>query len=322
MTAMLWATFGMAIGAVLLHAALGLARPFERTHLWFACIMACVAAFVYFEWQLYRAPTGAIAGAVARRQVIAGHGILAFILLFVRAYTRVRLPRWLSFAYWAGLAFLFFANLRAPYGVWYAEEPEVVPATFRGEPYSSIVAPPLTALQYVHVVYVIDVFVLAFACALRMIRRGARQRGAMLVIGLVVIVTGHLVDVVRDQVGGTWPYVAEFGLAAWGLLMSIQLAIDFRVTQRSLRETLERGAQHAAELERLVEATLLVRDKLNTPLQTLELGLGMRAAARPEESATLAELQDAVGELARLGRAVEAATDHDSTAPAGQGRAS
>jgi hypothetical protein len=322
MTAMLWATFGMTLGAAVLHAALGLARPVGRTHLSFACIMACVAAFVYFEWQLYRTPTGAVAGAVARHQIIAAHGILAFILVFVCSYTQVRLPRWLISVYWVGLAVLFIANLRAPHGVWYAEEPEVVRATFRGEPYNSIVSPPLTALQYLHVVYVLGVFAFAFACALRMIRRGDRQRGAMLAIGLVVIVAGHLVDVVRDKIGGSWPYVAEFGLATWGLIMSIQLAIDFRVTQRSLRETLRRGEQHAAELARLIDATLLVRDKLNTPLQTLELGLAMRAPTRPEETQTLAELRKAVVELARLGRAVEHTTDHQPTALAGQGGAS
>ena len=36
MTAELWAAFGLTIGAAVLHAAIGLTRPLDRTHLSFA----------------------------------------------------------------------------------------------------------------------------------------------------------------------------------------------------------------------------------------------------------------------------------------------
>jgi hypothetical protein len=322
MTPLLWAAFGMTIGAAVLHGALGLTRPLDRTYLSFACIMALLAAYLYFEWELYHATTSEQAVEAMRREVIAAHGFLAGILVFVPAYTRARIPRWLMSAYWAGLALLFVANLVAPYGLWFSAEPELAPSTFRGEPYTVAVAPPMTALQYVHTLYVMSLFVLTFACALDVIRRGERQRGAMLALALVVAVAQHVADVVRDAVGGSWPYLAEFGLVAWGLIMSIQLAIDFRINHQRLHSTLTQAEQHAAELARMVEASLLVRDKLNTPLQTLELGLAMCTASGPKDNETLSDLRREVMELTQRGRAVELAANQTRRAIASQERAS
>lgn len=314
MSSILWAMIGMAIGAAVLHCALGLTRPLNRTYLSFASIMALLAAYVYFEWELYRAATGVEAGEALRHQVIAAHGCVAFILVFVPSYTKVHVPRRIMTAYWAGLAVFFVANVALPYGIWCAREPSIVFSSFRGEPFTVVDPPPLGPWQYIHTLYMVAVFALTFTCALALVRRGERQRGAMLAIALVVVIVHHLIDVFRDTVGGTWPYVAELGLVTWGLLMSIQLAIDFRVTEQELHVTLRRAEQHTAELANLVEATLLVRDKLNTPLQTLELGLAMREATEADDEKTLSRLRHAVAELAELGRMVEHEAVHSRDA--------
>jgi len=314
MTALLMAAFGVTLTAAVLHGALGLTRPRDRTYLSFACIMAFVAAYLCFEWELYRTTTSEAAVEAMRRQLIAADGFLAGILVFVPAYTRARLPRWLMAVYWGGLALLFVVNLAAPYGIWFSAEPELVRSTFRGEPYTVAVAPPLTAVQYLHAFYVVSLFVLTFRCALDMIRRGERRRGTTLAIALVALIVQHGVDIVRDAVGGSWPYMVEFGMVAWGLVMSIQLAIDFRVNQQRLHETLRRAEQHTAELANMVEASLRMRDKLNTPLQTLELGLEMCTASGPEDEQALADLRRAVVQVSQLGRAVErAANPHRSS---------
>lgn len=321
MTALLWAAFGMATGAAVLHGALGLTRPHDRTYLSFAFIMVLLAAYLYFEWALYRATTSEAAVEAMRRQLIAAHGFLAGILVFVPAYTRARIPRWLMAAYWGGLALLFVANLWAPYGIWFSGPPELVTSTFRGERYTVPVAPPLGALQYLHTLYVVCVFLLAFRCALTVMRQGERQRGATLAVALVIAVVQHLVDVVHDAVGGQWPYLAEFGLVTWGLIMSLQLAIDFHVSQQRLQATLSQAEHHTAELARTVEASLLARDRLNTPLQTLELGLAMCTARSREEDEELADLRCVVMKLAQLGRTVEQATNHQRNAMANEERA-
>jgi hypothetical protein len=314
LTGLLWVAFGMTAGAAALYGALGLTRPLDRTYLSFACIMALLCTYLYFELELYRATTSDAAVEAMRHQLIAAHGFVAGILVFVPSYTKVQVPRWVLAAFWAGLALLFVANLWAPYGVWFSSEPEITRATFRGEPYSVAIAPSLGPVQYVHTLYVVCLFVLAFTCALVMVRRGGRQRGLMLAIALTIAVVEHLLDVVRDAVDGSWPYVAEFGLVTWGLIMSIQLAIDFRNNQLELQATLRRAEQHAADLARMVAASVLVRDKLNTPLQILELDIAMCTPTGPDDERTLGDIRRAITELTMLGRNVEQAAKHSETA--------
>jgi hypothetical protein len=309
MTLVLWAVFGVTTGATLLYAALGLMRPVDRTYLSFACIMAMLAMFVFCEATLNGSTTSEEAVATVRRQVLAGHGLLAAVLVFVPSYARVNLPRWLLAVYWVGLGVLVVTNLVVPYGIWYSAPPELIPSTFRGRPYTSVVAPSLSTLQYAHTGYVLGVYLLMFMCAAKLVRRGERQRGVMLALALSLAITAHAVDVIRDAVGGTWPNVTELGLVIWGLIMSVQLATEYRVREQRLHSMLASVEQHAAELARMVEATLRVRDKLNTPLQTLELGLAERTSARAGDEQTLADLRDAVTEITLLGRAVEHTTD-------------
>ena len=314
MTALLWVGFGLAIGAAVLHLALGLKRPLDRAYLSFAFIMALLAAYLYFEWQLYRSTSSEGAVEAMRRQFVVAHGFLAGILVFIPAYAHACIPRRIAIAFWGGLAALFIANLCAPYGIWFSAKPELVTLTFRGEPYTNAVVPPLTTLQYGHTLFVIAVFVLMFWCALVMVRRGERQRGATLAIAIVLVVVQHVVDVFRDAVAGSWPYVAEFGVVTWALIMSIQLSLDFGINRQRLRATLTRAEQDAAQLSATVRASLLVRDRLNTPLQTLELSLAMCPENRAEDSATLADLRGLVVEIAQLGRAVEAAANQPARA--------
>jgi hypothetical protein len=313
--AVLWAVFGMTTGAAVLSAALGLTRPLQRTYLSFAWIMAMLAAFVFCEPELHASTTSDAAIETVRGQVSAGHGLLAGVLVFVPSYTRVRIPRWLLAAYWVGLAALFVTNIVAPLGIWFSVPPDLIRSTFGGEPYTAVVARSLSTLQYAHTLYVLAVFVLMFACAAKLIRRGDRRRGAMLALAFTLAFMAHVIDVIRDATGALWPDVAELGLATWGILMSVQLAIDYRVSEQRLYATLTSVERHAAELARLVEATLRVRDRLNTPLQTLELGLASRTAEKPEDEQTLADLRGAVIQLTVLGRAIERTTNGTGVAP-------
>jgi hypothetical protein len=299
----------MTIGAAVLHAALGLPRPRDRTHLAFACIMVMLAAAVFFQSEVFRATTSEAVVEAVRKEAVAAHGLIAFVLVFVLSYTRVRIPRWLAVGYGVGLAALFVTNIVSRYGVWLSGEPRLVASTFAGATYTAVVAAPLSVVQYVHAFYVLGVFVLTFSCALVQVRRGERRRGSMLAISLLVVILFDGVDVVHDAVGGTWPYVGELGVVAWGLIMSVQLAIDYRIGMQRLRATLATSERHATELARIAEAALHVRDKLNTPLQTLELTLAVRTPRTPEDQQTLVELRDAVTEISELSRTVERTTD-------------
>jgi len=321
MIEVLWAVFGMTTGAAVLYAALGLTRPADRTYLSFACIMATLAAFVYFERELYTSMTASDAIETVRRQIVAGHALIASILIFVPSYTRVRIPRWLFGAYVGVLAILFVTNLVAPLGLWFSGPPDLHLSRFAGGPYTAVVAPSLSTLQIAHTMYVVGVYGLMFSCAVKVIRRGERQRGVMLGIALTLTIVPHVVDVVRDAVGGDWPNLAEFGLVLWGLIMSVQLAIDFRFSEQRLYAMLTTAEEHAAELATMIEATLRVRDKLNTPLQTLELGLATRSAINAADEQTLADCRGAITYLTLLGRAVAHTTDQRNVVIAEKGRA-
>src|SRR6476659_9680444 len=119
----------MTIGAAVLHAALGLPRPRNLTHLSFACIMVMLTAYLFFSCELYRSMTIDTAVETVRYQVVAGHGLIAFILVFVRTYTCIRIPRWLAGIYGGVLAAVFVMNLVEPYGIWFASEPHLFVST-------------------------------------------------------------------------------------------------------------------------------------------------------------------------------------------------
>jgi hypothetical protein len=307
-----WVAFGMLVGTVVLYVALGIPRPFDRTHLSFACVMVMLAAYVFIEAEIDRATTSAMAVVLVRRQVVVAHALIASLLVFVQAYTRVRIPRWVVAAYAVGLFGLFVANLVAPYGIWFSAEPQLVFETSGDLPYTNIVPPPPSWLQWVHVVYVLGVFALTFTCALKQVRRGERRRGFILAISLVLVIAQHLVDVVREAFGATWPYSDVFGFVIWSLIMSVQLAIDYRIGAQRLRATLAAMEQRTTELARTAEAALHVRDKLNTPLQTLELTLAVREPRAAEDLDTLGELRDAVTQILELSLAVERTMEHPS----------
>ena len=144
MTALLWAAIGITIGAAVLYATLGMRRPLDRAYLSFAFMMALLAVYFYFRLDLYRATTTDGSVEAVRRQVLMVLGCHGCLLVFVPAYTRVRIPRLLMAAYWGGLAIFFLANLWAPYGLLFSGQPELVRSAFRGEPYYTVVAPPMS----------------------------------------------------------------------------------------------------------------------------------------------------------------------------------
>src|SRR5687768_11449485 len=136
MTPVLWTAFGMAVGAAVLHTALGVRRPIRWTYLWFAGIMVLLAAFLHFELAIYGAGTVDAAVEAMRRQLVVVYAFLACLFVFFPAYTQVRLSRVVTVVYASALAVLFVVNLVAPYGIWFSASPELHRAEVFGEPYS------------------------------------------------------------------------------------------------------------------------------------------------------------------------------------------
>jgi hypothetical protein len=105
-----------------------------------------------------------------------------------------------------------------------------------------------------------------------------------------------------------------YGLFAVGLLLH-------RASERRLAARLVRMSAEAAALERIAEDSMTVRDQLNTPLQTLEIGLALLRRRAAGDSANLIErLQSSVDRLKELSHrlARRTPTGTDIVAPADQ----
>lgn len=297
MIPLLWAAIGISVGAALLHATLGSRRPLDRAYLLFACMMGFLAVYFFLGLDLYRAPTADAAVGAVRRQVIAVLGCHACTLAFVPVYTRVRIPQSMMAAFGGVLAVLFVANLLAPYGLWFSGPPQLLQSEFLGEPYESVVAPPMSLLQHAYTVYFITFMGVALTSAVKLIRRGERQRGGALAAALVLIVVTNLIDIIRDIVGGSWPYVAEIGFVGWALIMSVQLAHDFRAEADALRKAISQVETHAEQLRSMLDALRALEENIHVSLATLEPGVKALTATTTKDDERLQRLCRAVARL-------------------------
>ncbi len=303
MSAIIWAAFGMVCGAALLHGTLGLRSPLDRTHLSFACVMASLAAFLILQSDLYRATTAEIAVEAVRRRVVAALLANASFFVFLPTYTRVRLPRLMS-AYWIALAFLFVANLLAPYGLWFSALPELKNEEFRGELYSSVIAPPMSFLQYFYSVFFLSQLVLGLGCAFAMYRRGERQRGVTFAISVAAVGVHMVLDIVRDAVGGAWPYLTEYGFVTWGLIMSVQLALDYRSQADLLAHAIVNVEAQARRLTSILGALRALEQNMDVPLHTLHAGVATLRNDTPKDQDDADRLRRAVTRLREFSRSM------------------
>jgi hypothetical protein len=302
MTPVIWTAIGITIGTAVLHGALGLRRPLDRTYLSFACLMALLAIFLVLQADIYTAASSEVVVETTRRQLAVVHAFIAGVLVFVPSYTRVAIPRAVMTAYGAGLAGLFVINLLAPYGLWYSGPPEVVHAQFYGEPYSVIIAQPMGPLQFAYVTYAVSLLILSCCCAVKVIRRGERERGLTLAIAFVLILLQTIADVVRDSIGGTWPYLAELGAVTWGMIMSVQLAHEYRKQARVLRDAIVLVEAQSRRLTSILQSMRSLEQNMAAPLERLETGVAALAPGTGKEAALLARLRRAVTRLREFSR--------------------
>jgi hypothetical protein len=133
-------------------------------------------------------------------------------------------------------------------------------------------------------------------------------------IVLTLIVVAEAVGLSVLRLGGGRagePWVTLFyGLFAVGLLLH-------RASERRLAARLVRLNAEAAALERIARDSMTVRDQLNSPLQTLELGLALLRRRELGDNAALVErLQATVDRLKELSHRLARRTPTGGTAVA------
>ena len=304
MTEVLWAAMGVTVGSALLHGALGLRRPVNRIYLVFALIMVLLAAFLYGQQVFYRVTSVELAISATRRQLTVISAFMGCLLVFVPAYTRVRLPQPLLAAYWIGLAVVIVVNLCAPYTIWFSGPPGLAQVEFRGETYTTAVSPPMGLAQYAFSGFATSLLVVAIACGVIMYRRGERQRGATFAIAVGLVFVHGLIDIVRASVGGSWPYVAEYGVVSWGIIMSVQLAHDYRAQARVLADAIVHVEAQAARLTAILQSLRALEQHMTAPLDTLESGVAALGTGAATEDAQLSRLRRAVTRLREFARSM------------------
>lgn len=310
MTPVLWSAMGVAVAAAALHGILGLWRSVDRAHLSFASMMAFLATYFYFTIQAHHATTAGEAVEAVRRQVMAFLGCHACLLVFVRSYTRVEVPRIVMAFFWMGLPVAFVANLAAPNGLMFSRAPQLVSSTLLGEPYFAIVASPPSLLQYVYGVYFTSFLFLGLACALGAFRRGKRNRIATFAAALALSVTTYVVDLIGDSLGATRPHVGELAFAAWALIMSMQLGHDFRVQSSALHHAIIKLQAQAAQLRSIVDTLQALQRQMRTPIDMLESRIVELVPEAPGEEVLLERLRRSVSRLRDCGRSMP---DFDAT---------
>ncbi|NVB80540.1 MAG: hypothetical protein HOV81_19255 [Kofleriaceae bacterium] len=298
-----WSALGVSLGAAILFASLALCRTIDRTYLSFAGMMAFLAAFMLFSTHLYRAHSVDAATEAMRWQTAASHGFVACALVFLPAYTHVRLSRRVLAGLFGILAVFVCANLIARYGIWFAGPPTLVRERFLGEPYTMFPAQPVSGLRIAYGAYMLALHVGALVLVARLYRRGETQRAMALAISVMIIIAANVADVIGDARDAAWPYVTEFGLVALGIIMSIELAREFRQKTEILAEAIDEVTHQAQQLTSILGALRTLEDSMLASMTTLEAGMA-RLRARSGESANLERLGRAVSRLREVSSAM------------------
>lgn len=304
MTPILWSAIGMTAGAVILHTALGLQRPVDRTYLSFAAMMGLVTVFLFLQWELYRSTASATAVQIKQHQVVIVTLFYGCMFVFVPAYTNVRLPRVANVALWVALAVVFVANLSLPYGLWFSAAPTLISSTFLGEHYTIVVTPPMGPAQLAFAFFVTSYMIVALVCAAKMYRRGERQRGVTFAFAVTLVVAYAVVDIIRDNVGGTWPYLVEYGIVSWALIVSVQLAHDFRETNRTLAKAIGYVDVQAQWLTEMLNSLHVLEHNMRIPLETLESGVVELSHSATAVDPQLRRVERATTRLRELARSM------------------
>jgi hypothetical protein len=266
---------GVGLASAAIHFALCFQRPRSAYHLTFALMMLVMCPFQLIVARLAASPTWPEIIALSRVGAALAIILIVLFAAFVRQYSRLRLRSAYFWVYVAMSATWLAFDLAAPAGLLYTS----VAATRRPG-----VSPFGIAWQVFNWLTVLW----GTSVGWRVLRRGERRRGGILVLGGSLLLVTVSLDVLRNLLGWGLPYLGGFGLVAFSLLLSMELVLDFRESERRLNERI--AAVHA------------LRDQLNTPLQTLRFGLETLPARSPEDHRRVDRLRRAVTRLSHVSR--------------------
>jgi len=122
----------------------------------------------------------------------------------------------------------------------------------------------------------------------------------VVMLGVQRVLLRFLLGVVPLAPGEPW-LTLIFAAVAVGMLVS-------RARRREIVANAARVAAHAAALERVARLLLLVRDRANSPLQTVALGAAIVKRRCPDQQRVAAAMDRAVHRLRKLSKALQRAS--------------
>jgi hypothetical protein len=276
---------GMCLSAGVSHLALGVKSPPKAQHIVFALMMAFITPF---QLLLESATTATSLEAAIRFTRYAAAMAIGFMVLFgvfICLHTGIRVSRSVAWTFvLINLAFLAY-DLLSPRGLVPADHP------LRAGP-----GGPASIVRFFGVPHLVwQTLNLATASwgaavGVKLALRGQRRQGMVLAVAALVFAGTVFMDLLRNVLERNWTYVGGYGVAAMAIILSAQLALDFRSNEVRLAE--------------LLGEALRIRDQLNTPLQSLSWGLDLAARDASLNKALVARLQRSVARLTNLGRSM------------------
>jgi hypothetical protein len=280
---------GVALSSSVTHCALGIQRPRSSRHLTFAALMLIAFPFQLVSARLYTTRSPGEAVTMARVGVALAIVLIVLYARFVQKYTEAKIPPWVAAVYVAASVAWLLYDLLSPSGLLLAAQPVAVVVP-RGAPVMLFLRTPALGLSWQ--LFNALTVLWGILAGLRLARTGRRRSGLALAVGSACLLITIMLDIAKDLFAEPWPYVGGFGLVILALALSAQLAADFRASEQRLAD--------------MVAAALVLSDQLNTPLQTLELGLETLTPESVDERVRVMRLKRAVAKLANLGRCLQA----------------
>lgn len=284
MSALLWGGCGAACASCVMYLALGISRPLELKHVAFASAMFLISCLFALQHIFYFSENLALKIELVRWEIVIAILFFASFGWFLSLYTQWHPSHWMKALGGGYMAIALIYNQVSPYSLYFVSQPQIAHGVGLGGEKLLFLDAPVNLFMLSFVAF--EFLIIAGGLYLVVKRKPSKKcMLAALTIGLASV----LADFIHDAVGGTWPYTAEFSAALMALLMSLELAFDFRRKEDRLARAMDR--------------TIQIRDQLNTPLQSLIFGLDLLATDSPQHHKDLIDrLKVSVARLEVLGR--------------------
>ncbi|HEX2520352.1 MAG TPA: histidine kinase N-terminal 7TM domain-containing protein, partial [Castellaniella sp.] len=237
-TAALLATAAVAFGAGVQFLVIGVRQRRDPTHLAFAVLCLCIATLAFSNAVMDAADSPDLA--ILALRILCAAAVLALpaLMLFVGGYTGRPVDRYLLGTVCALSLWLFWINLRSPYGMLDTALHEAAPTVLPwGEALYTLEGTP-SAWGHAFRWLSYAIFLWAMYRAARQYRDGQRLRGAMLGICLLIQFLALLWGaIVVNTLGKPYPSIDAFAFLSFVLLMSLLLASQMHSHALQLERT-------------------------------------------------------------------------------------